>query len=187
MKTKHVLALVFALVALGATLIWGTEPVVLALSNPVEETEFGKFYTEFDTSWMYIPDGENIWSVSPSYRGDCEDFALTFYSEYPHKISAWILVVRTRSSLLEQILGAPKYQSHALLVLWETRGFYVVDNGNTVHLVGPFVSYEETTTFYMEASGAESAWDWYLPLLEDLPSSEDIRSVYVSERSQILP
>jgi len=187
MKTKHALALILALVALGAILIWGTEPVVLALDTPDLETELGEFYTEFYDSWTYVPDEGNIWSIVPNHRGDCEDFALTFYSEYPRTLSAWILVVRTRSSFLEQVFGAPKYQGHALLVIWETDGFYVVDNGNVVYLEGPFVSYEETVVFYIEVSGSVGAWDWYFPSQEEISSGEDLRTSYVSERVWAVP
>ena len=186
MKTKHALVLVLVLVVLGATLIWGTDPIVLALTTSAHnpETELGELYAEFYNSWAYVSDEEDIWSISPDHVGDCEDFALTFYSEYPREVPAWILVVSTPSNFLERVLGTHKYQGHVLLIIRETDGFYyAVDNGN---VGGPFSLYEEAVAFCVEVSGAESAWDWYLPSRESLLSAGDIQLIYVTGYSRIL-
>ncbi len=175
------------LVLIGLGLVHGSTLGVMARGYPLAGTELGEFYAEFHKSWTYVPDEENIWFVAPDHRGDCEDYALTFYFEYPREVAAWILIVRTPSSFLEEILGAPKYRSHALLVLWETGGFYVVDNGNVVYLEGSFASYDGAVDFYMGASGAVSAWSWYLPPKDRFSAEESLHALYMGEKYQILP
>ena len=179
-----------ALLVVGLSLVFGTEPFYVARAAGIDGTELGRLYSEFEGSWDYVPDGEvDLWSVSPEHQGDCEDFALTFYVEYPRPVAGWILIVNTRSSFLERLLGASsKTSSHALLVLWEQDGFYVVDNGNVVGLEGPFSSYEETVTFYVEASRAVSAWDFLLPSSTEVASGiEGLRDLYLVSRHQVFP
>jgi len=174
------------LILVGLGLIRGST-LAMAQGYPLLGSELGEFYTEFHKSWVYVPEEVNIWSVAPDHRGDCEDHALTFYFEYTGTVSAWILVVRTRSGFLERMIGAPEYRIHALLVLWETDDFYIVDNGNVVYLEGPFASYDEAVTCYVKASGAVGAWSSYLPSKDEFPAEEDLHSRYLEERYQFLP
>ena len=175
------------LIFTGLGLVHGSTLVVMAHGYPLAGSDLGEFYTKFHKSWTYVLDDENIWSIVPDHRGDCEDFALTFYNEYPREISAWILVIRTRPGFLVQVFGTPKYRGHALLVIWEKTGFYVVDNGNVVYLEGPFFSYEEAVDSYIKASSAERAWSWYLPPKEGFPTEENLHAIYVGEKYQVLP
>jgi len=104
------------LVFLGCFLLFYASPALGEVSYPYQDQEIGRFYAHFHESWEYVPDGAiDRWEYRRDFRGDCEDFAITFYGEGPTPLGGWIVVL-------------PR---HAVLVLqMDEDVWYLVDNGD---------------------------------------------------------
>jgi hypothetical protein len=121
-RDNSLLVLALILMGMGCMCLYFSKTVLgFPQSYQFLDLEIGRQYAQFHSDWEYVSDGEmDLWQYKLDHRGDCEDFAITFYKELsPAPLNGWLITV-------------PGNPGHALLFLHTEEGWFALDNNRFV-------------------------------------------------------